>query len=104
MSLGQEQGLLSYSFHLGRGLGGSPLPLDLNPNCRQQLKAGRGSVSGKPGARAELPKCFSKEALGVIHQLGFRTERNQWYLHCKLIIRTGKLCNGIDLFKYNNTI
>lgn len=77
---------------------------DLNPNCRQQLGRVWGSVPGKPGAHAGLPKCFSKEALGVIHQLVFRTERNQWYLHCKLIIRTGKLCNGIDLFKYNNTI
>lgn len=63
---------------------------DLNPNCRQQLRVGRGSVPGKLGALAGLLKCFSKEALGVIHQLVFRTERNQWYPHCKLIIRTGK--------------
>lgn len=77
---------------------------DLNLNCRQQLGRVWGSVPGRLGAHAGLPKCFAKEALGVIHQLVFRTERNQWDLHCKLIIRTGKLCNGIDLFKYNNTI
>ena len=61
-------------------------------------------VGERRGLHTAALSASPKTSPGAIHQLFFRAVRDQWYLCRTLTIRTGKLCSGIDLFKYNNTV